>query len=155
METPTQHTQVKVKATPFLQQAFIFSLIILISNGLSFILPIPMPASVIGLILLFIALCTNIVKLEQVEGLSNNLSTIISFLFVPSGISLINSLDLMKTSGSQILLIIFVATFVLLALTGWSASYLLKARRATIAKKAPTKKSAVFATKSVQMKEVR
>ncbi|MGY3765452.1 antiholin-like murein hydrolase modulator LrgA [Vagococcus vulneris] len=134
VNTETKTVEVK-KAATFLEQAFIFSLIILISYGISAILPIPMPASVIGLILLFVALCTKVVKLEQVEGLSNNLSTIISFLFVPSGISLINSIDIMRTNGIQILLIIFVATFVLLALIGWSADYLLKVRRAHNAKK--------------------
>ena len=49
-----------------------------------------MPASVIGMVLLFIGLCTKVVKLEQVEGLGNSLSTVITFLFVPSGISLVN-----------------------------------------------------------------
>ena len=42
-------------------------------------MPIPMPASVIGLVLLFIALCTGIVKLGQVEtvgtALTNNIDS--------------------------------------------------------------------------------
>ena len=77
-----------------LQQAAVFAIIMLIANGLAFISPIPMPASVIGMVLLFIGLCTKVVKLEQVEGLGNSLSTVITFLFVPSGISLVNSLGL-------------------------------------------------------------
>lgn len=113
------------KVYSFLQQAFIFAIIMLISKGIAFILPIPMPASVIGLILLFLALSTNIVKLEQVESLGTSLTGIISFLFVPSGISLYNSLDILKVYGGPILAVIFVATFVILAITGWSASYLL------------------------------
>lgn len=159
MENTKQHTQEKAttekRPASFLHQAFILSLILLISNGISAILPIPMPASVIGLVLLFIALCTKIVKLEEVEGISNHLSTIITFLFVPSGISLINSLDIMKTSGLQILFIIFVATFVIMALIGWSASYLLKVRRAHSAKK-ETETATIFATSKAQhAKEVR
>ena len=43
-----------------------------------------MPASVIGLVLLFIALCTGIVKLEQVETVGTALTNNISFLFVPA-----------------------------------------------------------------------
>lgn len=113
------------KVYSFLQQAFIFAIIMLISKGIAFILPIPMPASVIGLILLFLSLSTNIVKLEQVESLGTSLTGIISFLFVPSGISLYNSLDILKVYGGPILAVIFVATFVILAITGWSASYLL------------------------------
>ena len=122
------------KVYSFLHQAFIFAIIMLISKGIAFILPIPMPASVIGLILLFVALSTNIVKLEQVEGLGTSLTGIISFLFVPSGISLYNSLDILKVYGGPILAIIFIATFVILAITGWSATYLLGLKERSSAK---------------------
>lgn len=46
---------------------------------------IPMPASVIGMVLLFIGLCTKVVKLEQVEGLGNSLSTVITFYLFLQG----------------------------------------------------------------------
>ena len=42
-------------------------------------MPIPMPASVIGLVLLFIALCTGIVKLGQVETVGTALTNNIGF----------------------------------------------------------------------------
>ncbi len=113
------------KVYSFLQQAFIFALIMLIANGLTKIMPISVPASVIGMILLFVGLCTKIIKLEQVEDLSNSLSRVITFLFVPSGISLINSLDIMKQYGFQILFVILVATLALLASTGWTGAFLL------------------------------
>lgn len=117
------------KTYSFLQQAFIFAIIMLISNGIAYISPIPLPASVIGMVILFIALCTNLVELNQVEALSNDLSSIIAFLFVPSGISLINSLDLMQHYAFQIVFVILVATVVLLGTTGWSASFFLKVRK--------------------------
>ncbi|CAM3219974.1 antiholin-like murein hydrolase modulator LrgA [Vagococcus fessus] len=118
----------KQKTYSFLQQAFIFAAIMLVSNFIVQFLPFPMPTSVMGLVLLFICLCLKIVKLEQVEGLGNSLTSLISFLFVPSGISVINSLGLMKEYGFQIVSIIVIATVILLAVTGWSASFLLKLR---------------------------
>lgn len=119
------------KVYSFLQQASIFAIIMLVSKGIAFLLPIPMPASVIGLILLFLALCLKIIKLEQVEAFGTSLTGIISFLFVPSGISLINSLDILSAYGIQIFTVIFVATFVILAITGWGATYLLQAKERT------------------------
>ena len=113
------------KVYSFLQQAAVFAIIMLIANGLAFISPIPMPASVIGMVLLFIGLCTKVVKLEQVEGLGNSLSTVITFLFVPSGISLVNSLGIMQQFGVQIVFVILVATLALLATTGWTGAFLL------------------------------
>ena len=80
-------------------------------------------ASVIGMVLLFIGLCTKVVKLEQVEGLGNSLSTVITFLFVPSGISLVNSLGIMQQFGVQIIFVILVATLALLATTGWTGAF--------------------------------
>ena len=114
-----------MKTYSFLYQAFIYALIMLLANGLAFLSPIPIPASVIGLILLFTALSTKIIRLEQVEGLANSLSNVITFLFVPSGISLINSLGIMQSAGIQIIFVILVATLALLGTTGWSAAFLL------------------------------
>lgn len=119
------------KAVPFLQQAFIFAIVMLVANIIKGFLPMPMPASAIGLILLFIALSTKIVKVEQVEGLGNKLISIISFLFVPAAISVINSLGILSTSGLQIMLIIIVATVILLAIAGWSTQVFLKKRAKT------------------------
>ena len=113
------------KIYTFLQQAYVFAFIMLLANLIVGILPFPMPASVMGLILLFIALCLKIVKLEQVESLGNSLTGLISFLFVPSGISVMNSLGIMGQYGVQIVLIIIIATIILLAITGWTATALL------------------------------
>ena len=86
------------------QQALTLAVILLISEIIESFIPIPMPASVIGLVLLFIALCTGIVKLGQVESVGTALTNNISFLFVPAGISVINSLPIL--SQSPILLLI-------------------------------------------------
>lgn len=124
------------KVYSFLQQAFVFALIMLISNGIAKVLPIAVPPSLIGMLLLFGALCLGIVKLEQVEGLADSLSSVITFLFVPSGISLVNSLGIMKTSGIQIIAVILIATLALMAATGWGSSLLLGVKdRHTEAKK--------------------
>ena len=80
------------------QQALTLAVILLISKIIESFIPIPMPASVIGLVLLFIALCTGIVKLGQVESVGTALTNNISFLFVPAGISVINSLPILSKS---------------------------------------------------------
>lgn len=106
------------KVYGFLSQAFIFATVMFVSNLISMYLPIPMPASVIGLVLLFVLLTTKIVKLEQVEQLGTSLTGLISFLFVPSGISVIQSLGVMQEVGVQVVGVIIIATIMLLATTG-------------------------------------
>ncbi|MEK5498230.1 antiholin-like murein hydrolase modulator LrgA [Bacillus sp. FSL M8-0077] len=114
------------KVYGFLSQAFIFATVMFVSNLISMYLPIPMPASVIGLVLLFILLTTKIVKLEHVEQLGSSLTGLISFLFVPSGISVIQSLGVMQEVGVQVVGVIIIATIMLLAATGLFSQLLMQ-----------------------------
>ena len=75
------------KTYNFFQQALTIAIVLFISKIIESFIPFPMPASVIGLVLLFILLCTGVVKLGQVEGVGTALTNNISFLFVPAGIS--------------------------------------------------------------------
>ncbi len=77
------------------------------------------------LVILFSLLCLKVIKLEQVESLGTALTGIIGFLFVPSGISVINSLGVMGQYFVQILTVIVVATVILLAVTGLFAQFIL------------------------------
>ncbi|HEK9100877.1 antiholin-like murein hydrolase modulator LrgA [Bacillus pfraonensis] len=113
------------KVYSFLSQAFVFSVIMFVSHIIATHLPIPMPSSVIGLVILFSLLCLKVIKLEQVESLGTALTGIIGFLFVPSGISVINSLGVMGQYFVQIITVIVVATIILLAVTGLFAQLIL------------------------------
>ncbi len=50
------------------------------------VLPLPVPASIYGLILLLAALKTGLVKLEQVKEVGNFLTGIFPLLFVPAAV---------------------------------------------------------------------
>lgn len=117
-----QHTSGRVYH--FFQQALTLAVILFISNIIEAVMPIPMPTSVIGLVLLFIALCTGIVKLEQVESVGTALTNNISFLFVPAGISVINSLPILSKSPILIILLIIISTIFLLVCTGYASQLL-------------------------------
>lgn len=106
------------------QQALTLAVILLISKIIESFIPIPMPASVIGLVLLFIALCTGIVKLGQIESVGTALTNNISFLFVPAGISVINSLPILSQSPVLIILLIIISTILLLISTGFASQLL-------------------------------
>ncbi len=48
-------------------QVIVIALVLFVSKIIESFMPIPMPASVIGLVLLFVLLCTGAVKLGEVE----------------------------------------------------------------------------------------
>ncbi|MGW7904869.1 antiholin-like murein hydrolase modulator LrgA [Staphylococcus xylosus] len=128
------------KTYNFFHQALVIAIIMLISNIIESFMPIPMPASVIGLVLLFIALCTGVIKLGQVEKVGTTLTNNIGFLFVPAGVSVINSLGILSTSPILIILLIIISTLLLLLCTGFFAQMLIT--KSFIPRKRPQKQLA-------------
>ena len=54
----------------YIKQLLIILIFSLAGELLHLLLPMPIPASVYGLILLFLALCTKLVRLDQIESVS-------------------------------------------------------------------------------------
>lgn len=128
METNKKQTEKQPshsKTYNFFHQVLVLAIIMLLSNIIESFMPIPMPASVIGLVLLFIALCTGIVKLGEVEKVGTTLTNNIGFLFVPAGISVINSLGVLSQSPILIILLIIISTILLLLCTGFFSQMLI------------------------------
>ena len=54
------------------------------------ILPLPIPASVIGLILLFFCLLSRLLKVEHIQEKSDFLLSNMAFFFIPAGVGMMN-----------------------------------------------------------------
>ncbi|MGB9813885.1 MAG: CidA/LrgA family protein [Thermovenabulum sp.] len=85
-----------------------------ISKGLN----IPIPGNVIGMILLFLALVTRIVKLSDVENVGTGLIKNLSLFFVPVGVGIILYFDAISKNAVPILSSIVLSTFIVLIITG-------------------------------------
>lgn len=107
------------KSYSVIYQSVVIASIVLISKWIESLLPFIMPASVIGLVLLFLALTFQLIKLEQVETVGDALVNNIGLFFVPSGISVIKSLGLLQAHFVLDMILIFASTLVLLVATGW------------------------------------
>ncbi|MEE1181760.1 MAG: CidA/LrgA family protein, partial [Treponema sp.] len=75
---------------------------------LNCLIPLPVPASIYGLLLMFLALEFKIIKVHHVKEVSSFLLGIMSIFFVPSSVGFINALPLMKKYGLQFFLIAIV-----------------------------------------------
>ena len=125
------------KTYSIMYQSVVIGAIILISKVIELLVPFTMPSSVIGLVLLFVALCLKIVKLEQVEKVGDALVDNIGLFFVPAGISVMNSFELLKANFVLDILLIFISTVLLLLGTGWVTQLLLKFNPKKAATKEP------------------
>ena len=81
----------------YIYQLFIILVVTFIGELLHYFIPIPVPASIYGLIIMLILLCTKVVKLEHVERTSDFLIEIMPLMFIPAGVGLMNSWDVMES----------------------------------------------------------
>lgn len=102
--------------------------ILLLGEGIRMWTGISIPGTVIGMVILFILLMTKVMKLENIEVISRFLLDHLAFLFVPAGVGLISSLDVIGSAWLPILMIVFISTVLVLGVTGWTVQ-LLKRRR--------------------------
>lgn len=84
------------------------------------ILPFAFPASVIGMILLFICLLTGVLKIEHIQEKADFLLENMAFFFVPAGVSIINYFDVLESTWIQLVVICVISTVVTFAVTAWS-----------------------------------
>ena len=110
---------------------YIFQLALIL--GVSFvgellnaILPFPIPASVYGLILLFLLLCSKIVKLEQIEGVAGFMISIMPIFFIEPTVGIMNSYGLVQGKVAALFVAAFVSFAAVLAVTGITAQAIMK-----------------------------
>lgn len=79
---------------------------------------IAIPGSVIGMVLLFIALHTNILRLEQVDEIGTWLTDNMGIFFVPAGVGLMANFGVLANTWWQLLIIMAVTTVLMMAFVG-------------------------------------
>jgi holin-like protein len=102
----------------YLKQFGIILLITFIGELLRFLLPLPIPASIYGLILMFVLLCTKVLRLEDVRESAEFLIAIMPVMFIPPAVGLIKSWDVLKTHWLSYLAVTLVSTILVMAVSG-------------------------------------
>lgn len=110
------HERNKMK---YVKQFLIILLISALGEGLYAILPLPIPASVYGVILMLAALISGILKLEQVKETADFLIEIMPVMFIPAGVGLLTAWGDLKPVWMPISVIIAVTTVFVMVVTGW------------------------------------
>ena len=110
----------------YLKQFAIIILIAFLGEILYALIPLPIPASIYGLILMFISLCTGIIKIHHIEETAKFLLDIMPLLFLPAIVKLIT----MGADIERLLIPILVAglpvTFIVMIVTGKTTDLLLR-----------------------------
>lgn len=102
----------------FIRELSVIMVISFAAELMEFLIPLPIAASVYGLVLMLIGLITKIIPLEKVEGAADFLIEIMPILFVPPTVSLIANAEALKQMLIPLFFISFVTTVLIMVVTG-------------------------------------
>lgn len=90
----------------------------LLGEILKAIIPLPIPASIYGMVLLFLALQFKIVKIEKIGNVAQYLISIMLIFFIMPAVSIMDSFSLLTENLIPILIAIIVPTILVVIITG-------------------------------------
>ncbi len=108
-----------------LGQIAIIAGVSLVGELLSFLIPLPVPGSIYGLLLMLLLLVTKLIKLRQVKTVANWLISLMPVMFVGPTVGLMTSYESYKSFLIPVIVICIVTTIITMAVTGVSAQILM------------------------------
>ncbi len=110
----------------YLRQFLIIMLFSFIGEGLNYIIPFPIPASIYGLVLLFVSLMTGVIKLDDVRDVGRFLIEIMPIMFVPAGVGLMTSWNVLKPELIPVIVIMIVSTILVMGIAGKMTEFVIR-----------------------------
>ena len=108
---------------------FQFSIILLVTFAgelLHELLPLPVPTGIYGMALMFIALCTKVIKLEHVEDTADFLIEIMPLMFMPAVVRLMSTWRELTPMLAPCIIAILLVTAVVMVTSGLGAQGIMR-----------------------------
>ena len=113
----------------YMKQIGVIVTIAFIAELLYFVIPLPIPASVYGMAILFISLCLGIIKLEMVEDVADWILSIMPIFFIAPTVGLIEAFADIEGQVIPLVIMCIVSTFVVTSVTGLTAQGIIRLRK--------------------------
>lgn len=110
----------------YMRQLGIILTVTCIGEFLKYVLPLPIPGSIYGLLLMLVLLATRIVPLESVKETGEFLIEIMPVMFIPAGVGLLDSWGQLSGILVPVITITVISTFAVMIVTGKVTDSLLK-----------------------------
>ncbi|MDD3218721.1 MAG: CidA/LrgA family protein [Lachnospiraceae bacterium] len=110
----------------FMQQFGIILGITFVGEVLKELIPLPIPASIYGLVLMLLCLQTGIVKLKSVEESGNFLIEIMPLMFIPAAVGLMESFEQLRPILFSVVFVTAATTIIVMVVTGRVTQYILR-----------------------------
>lgn len=112
-----------------IKQFCIILFISFIGELLNYFIPLPIPASIYGLVIMLLVLKFKLLKLDQVQKTAEFLVDIMTLMFIPAAVGLINSWCTLKEILMPIAIIMVVTTILVMVVTGRVTQLIIRLER--------------------------
>lgn len=110
----------------FLIQFMIIIAFSFLGELLHYILPLPIPASIYGIVLLFVALELKWVKVKDIRETSSFLIAVMPVMFIPAAVGLVDSWKSIGNSWLEYIIVTVLSTFVVMGVSGWITQFVIQ-----------------------------
>ncbi len=110
----------------YIRQFLIILAISSAGESLKYFLPLPIPASIYGMVILFVLLMSGFLKLEDVKEAGKFLIDIMPVMFIPAGVGLMVSWNILKPLWIPVSIITVVSTITVMAAAGGVSQFIIK-----------------------------
>ena len=110
----------------YLKQVLIILAFTGVGEALAYLIPLPIPAAIYGLVLMLCALLTGVLKTEQVKDASGFLNSIMPVLFVPPSVRILEYWGIIGPNMAAIAIIAVSTTFLVFAVSGLVTQWIIK-----------------------------
>lgn len=108
-----------------LYQIGIILSITFIGEALNWLIPLPIPGSIYGLLILFILLMTGAIKVEQIKETVNFFLETMPLFFIPAAVGIMAIIGDVKEMLLPLLLVTLVTTLLVFVVTGKVAQFMI------------------------------
>ena len=109
----------------YLRQFGIILGVTCVGEIMKYFIPLPIPGSIYGLILMFLLLLMRVIKVEHVKETGEFLIEIMPLMFIPAGVGLVTSWNQLQSFLVPLLVITVVSTLVVMIVTGKVTDFLI------------------------------
>ncbi len=110
----------------YMKQFCLIMFISFLGEVLHHYLPLPIPSSIYGLVILFVGLMTGVVKLSHVEETGRFLIEIMPLMFIPAAVGLLESWGILAPIWISIIGITLITTVIVMIVSGKVTQFVIR-----------------------------
>ena len=110
----------------YLRQFIIIIGVSFLGEILNYLLPLPVPASIYGLVIMLSLLCTGVIKVSAVKETSSFLLETMPVMFVPAAAGIIKYWAIIKPIFVPFVIILVIVTVIVMVVTGHITQFIIR-----------------------------